>query len=291
MKIAFVGYEIQEKYKQGVSDDEDGELLFFLQQKGLQVNTVVWNDKSISWETFDIVLVKSPWDYHEDIALFYSWLEKIKVLNIKMLNPVDVIKWNSNKRYLADISEAGLPVIPSVYLTKESKIPTGSSLFEQLNTHKIVVKPCVSAGAKNTIVLDRENIGEQSETINALLSQEEYIAQPFVEEIANGEWSFIFFDGEYSHCALKVPKQGDFRVQHYHGGSILYPDPEPGYIRQAEKYVSAFAPGTLYARVDGIVKSGTLFLMEIELIEPYLFLNAEKERQERYYQALKKMIS
>jgi glutathione synthase/RimK-type ligase-like ATP-grasp enzyme len=291
MKIAYIGYKVQEKHAQGVSNDEDSELLFFLQQKGLQIDAVIWNDDTINWKNYDIILIKSPWDYHEKILSFYSWLENIKSLGIRMLNPIDIIKWNSNKRYLDDIFKAGLPVIPSIYLDKGTQIPTDNSLFSQLNTDKIVVKPCISAGANNTIIVDEVTIVQQSDAINLLLSEDEYIVQPFVKEISEGEWSFIFFNRQYSHCALKVPKQGDFRVQHHHGGSILYPDPKPQHIQQAEKYVQKFAKGTLYARVDAVVIDDTLFLMEIELIEPYLFLNSERERQEQYYQAFISLIA
>lgn len=290
MKIAYIGYKVQEKYSQGVSNDEDSELLFFLQQKGLQIDAVVWNDETINWKNYDIILIKSPWDYHEKISLFYAWLENIKSLGLKMLNPIDIIKWNSNKRYLDDIFKAGLPVIPSIYLDKGTQIPTDSSLFRQLKTNKIVIKPCISAGANNTIIIEEASIVEQSDAINLLLSEDEYIVQPFIKEVSEGEWSFIFFNGHYSHCALKVPKQGDFRVQHHHGGSILYPEPKPKYIQQAEKYVQEFAKGTLYARVDGILIDDTLFLMEIELIEPYLFLNSDIEKQDQYYQALISLI-
>ncbi len=291
MKIAYIGYKVQEKYSQGVSNDEDSELLFFLQQKGLQIDAVVWNDETINWENYDIILIKSPWDYHEKISLFYAWLENIKSLGLKMLNPIEIIKWNSNKRYLDDIFKAGLPVIPSLYLNKGTKILADDTLFKQLNAEKIVVKPCISAGANNTFVLDETTIVHQSDAINLLLSQDEYMVQPFIKEVSDGEWSFIFFNGQYSHCTLKVPKQGDFRVQHHHGGSIFYPDPKSKYIQQAEKYIQEFAKGTLYARVDGILIDDTLFLMEIELIEPYLFLNSEIEKQEKYYQALINLIA
>lgn len=290
MKIAYVGYKVQEKYLQGISNDEDSELLLFLQEKGLQIDFVVWNDETIIWKNYDIVLIKSPWDYHEKIEAFYAWLEHIKSLGLRILNPIDVIQWNSNKRYLEDIANAGLPVIASIYLDKGTKIPANNSLFEQLNTDKIVVKPCISAGATNTVIVEKANILQQSDAINLLLLEAEYIVQPFIKEIEDGEWSFLFFDGQYSHCALKVPKQGDFRVQHYHGGHILYPEPTSAHIEQAAKYVQQFAKGTLYARVDGVVIDDVLFLMEIELIEPYLFLNSEKARQERYYQALIRLI-
>ena len=291
MKIAYIGYNTQEKFTQGVSNDEDSELLIFLQQKGLDIAFLVWSDDTIDWKNYDLILIKSPWDYHENISLFYAWLERINALGIRMLNPIDIIKWNSNKHYLDDIVKAGLHVIPSIFLDKGTQIVTDNTLFKQLNTDKIVVKPCISASAKNTIIVDAASIVQQSNAINKLLSEEEYMVQPFVKEISNGEWSFIFLNGQYSHCALKVPKQGDFRVQHHHGGSILYPEPTSSYIEQAQKYVQQFASGTLYARVDAVVTDDTLFLMELELIEPYLFLNADEERLEKYYQALISLTS
>lgn len=291
MKIAYIGYKVQEKYSLGVNNDEDSELLFFLQEKGLEIEPVVWNDETINWKTYAIILIKSPWDYHENISFFYTWLEKIDALGIRMLNPIEIIKWNSNKRYLADIFTAGLPVIQSIYLDKGTQIPTDNSLFCQLNTNKIVIKPCISAGANNTFIVEEATIAKQSTAINLLLSTDEYIVQPFIKEVSEGEWSFIFFNGQYSHCTLKVPKVGDFRVQHHHGGSILYPEPKSKYIQEAEKYVQEFAKGTLYARVDGILIDDMLFLMEIELIEPYLLLNSDTEKQERYYQALTSLIA
>lgn len=284
MKIAFVGYKIQEKYTQGVSNDEDTELLTFLNKKGLDVTPVIWNDKNIYWTVYDLIILKSPWDYHENIKTFCDWLDILKKSNLKVLNPVDVIKWNSNKRYLKEISDKGFAVIPSIYLTKGSSVD--DSLFNHFDTEDLVVKPCVSAGAKNTITLNRKNITEKSKLVESLLTEEDYLVQPFVKEISNGEWSYVFFNGKYSHCILKRPKQGDFRVQHYLGGSISYPEPKAKHIEQAEEYIKSFAQGTLYARVDGVIVNDNFQLMELELIEPYLFLNSDNTLLERYYKAL-----
>ena len=115
----------------------------------------------------------------------------LKKSNLKVLNPVNVLKWNSNKRYLKEISDKGFAVIPSIYLTKGSSVD--DSLFNHFDTEDLVVKPCVSAGAKNTITLNRKNITEKSKLVESLLTEEDYLVQPFVKEISNGEWSYVFF--------------------------------------------------------------------------------------------------
>ena len=154
----------------------------------------------------------------------------------------------------------------------------------------LVIKPCVSAGAKNTIMVNRKNISAKSKGIENLLTEEDYLLQPFVKEISGGEWSYLFFNGQCSHCILKTPKQGDFRVQHHLGGSISYLEPKTKHIEQATAYVKSFAERTLYTRVDGVLINDNFQLMELELIEPYLFLNSDKTLLENYYKALLDLI-
>lgn len=289
MKITIVSYKKQEKFAQGVNNDEDADLLQFLTEKGLDTVPTIWNDENVDWESFHVAIIKSPWDYHNHLPQFLNWLDTLQKLNVKVLNPVEIITWNSHKRYLKDISKNGLPVIASEYLNKGSSFD--GRFFDLLGTDTLVVKPCVSAGAQNTITVNKSNLKERTEEIEQLLKTEDYIVQPFVEEIKNGEWSFLFFNGKYSHCTLKTPKKDDFRVQHYHGGSISYPTPNPLHIEQAERYVKNLPQSTLYARVDGVIIDNTFKLMELELIEPYLFLNGDNDLLENYYQALMTLIS
>jgi len=289
MEIAIVSYKKQEKFAQGVADDEDAELMAFLVDKGLHVISTVWNDKNVDWSSFNVAIIKSPWDYHNHLIEFLNWLDKLEELNVKVLNPVDIIKWNSHKKYLKGIAQMGLPVIPSEYIDKGSVL--GDHFFGLLDADRLVVKPCVSAGAQNTIFLDRNNLEERAEEIGKLLKAEDYIVQPFVEEIKNGEWSFLFFNRKYSHSVLKKPKKGDFRVQHYHGGSINYPTPDPLHIQEAGAYLKNLSQPTLYARVDGVIIKNSFVLMELEMIEPFLFLNGDCILMENYYQALIALIS
>ncbi|MCT2406495.1 hypothetical protein NZD88_02870 [Chryseobacterium antibioticum] len=289
MKIAIVGYKKQEKFAQGVTNDEDADVLNFLTDKGLNVVSVIWNDDHVDWNSFNVAIIKSPWDYHNHLPEFLNWLNKLEKLNIKVLNPVEIIQWNSNKKYLKDIAQNGLPVIASEYLDKGSAFD--DRFFDLFGTDQLVVKPCVSAGAQNTLTVNKNNLKERTEEIGELLKAEDYIVQPFVEEIKNGEWSFLFFNGQYSHCSLKTPKKDDFRVQHYHGGTISYPTPNPLHIEQAGQYLKSLPQSTLYARVDGVLINNSFELMELELIEPYLFLNNDKNLLENYYKALMVLIS
>ncbi len=105
-------------------------------------------------------------------------------------------------------------------------------------------------------------------------------------QIFDGEWALMFFNGKYSHCVLKMPAEDDFRVQHYHGGSMRPAEPNPEFITSAAVYVSQFAPGALYTRVDGIICNGEFHLMELELIEPFLYLDTDPGAQERFYEAV-----
>lgn len=288
MKIGIVSYKKQEKFTQGVTNDEDADLIGFLRMKGLNAISVIWNDENTDWSSFDVAVIKSPWDYHNHLNEFLDWVECIENLGVKILNPVEIIKWNSHKKYLKDIAKNGLSVIPAAYIEKGAEFD--KHFFDLFNTDKLVVKPCVSAGAQHTMTVKRVNYEERRKEINELLQLEDYIVQPFVEEIKSGEWSFLFFNGKYSHCSLKTPKQGDFRVQHYHGGSISYPSPNPFHIEQASAYLKHLKQSTLYARVDGVVINNSFVLMELELIEPYLFLNGDKQLLENYYQALLDLI-
>lgn len=284
MKIALATYDKQAKFDQGLTTDEDADLAAFLTNKGLEVSSPIWNDKTVDWGKFDVVVIKSTWDYHDHLADFLIWLEEVEKLGVRIYNPMETIRWNSDKKYLKDISRKSLPVIAAEYLERGSTFD--NRFFDLFNMDQLVVKPCVSAGARGTVTVNKSNFHERSADIEQWLKNEDYIVQPFVNEILDGEWSFLFFNGKYSHSVLKTPKKGDFRVQHYHGGTINYPTPQAQHIKQAENYLKPLQPPTLYARVDGVLVNNSFVLMELELIEPYLFLNGDIRLLENYHQAL-----
>lgn len=289
-KIAYVGYKIQEQYNHGVSNNEDEDLFNFLVDKGHNIATVIWNDESVEWNNFDVVILKSPWDYHEKIHEFYEWLNILDSLKIKVLNPTNIIRWNSHKKYLKTLENDGFKVVPTAILDKEDDLKT--NYFTLFNSEKLVLKPCVSAGAKNTIVIKVDDFTfDLSNRVKELIKNEDYLIQPFIKEISEGEWSFIFFNKEFSHCVLKTPKQGDFRVHHYLGGSIDYPIPEKDKLEEVKTYLDFIEGDVLYTRIDGVYINGVFHLMELELIEPYLFFNEDNNRLNNYYKAFLNLLS
>lgn len=279
MRIAYICYG--EKLLEGLSD-EDTLLLNFLQKKGLDIHREVWTDIEVNWQQYELVILKSPWDYIDKIDAFYSWLSKLERLNIKLLNPYDIVRWNSDKHYIREMMDAGLPVIPAAFIEKGTQ-PLWPAYFNNFNTDKLIVKPCISGGSKNTFVVTPGKLP-------ALVFDEAFMVQPFMQEIQEGEWSFLFFNGRFSHCLLKQPVAGDFRVQQQFGGSAVPQVPPAAYLETALSFVTRYAKGCLYARVDGVVKEGRFLLMELELIEPLLFLSTG-EQHEHYYQALQQIVA
>lgn len=290
MNIALINYLDKGAYDSDSVETEDDKLLLFLQNKGLLIEKVIWNDPAINWDNYQVAVLKSPWDYFDLIEDFYLWLDLIENKKIKLLNPVDIVRWNTNKHYLKEVEQAGLRITPSFFVEKNDQIDL-NDFFDKFKTNKLIVKPCISGGAKNTFKVSIENVTEVNEQLNALLKQEDFIIQPFLPEILeSGEWSFIFFNGKYSHTLVKKAKSGDFRVQPAHGGSVHPQNPDEKLIETAARYVQTFAKGCLYARVDGTFVNGEFLLMELELIEPFLFLNTDPQNYERYYEALQQLI-
>ncbi|MFA6277338.1 MAG: hypothetical protein WC622_11345 [Pedobacter sp.] len=290
MNIALITYQDKGAYTSPTAENEDDSLLRFLRSKNLKIEKVIWNDPQIIWEDYDLAILKSPWDYFDLITDFYKWLATLESKNIRLLNPIDIVKWNADKHYLHDIEKAGLKITKSIFINKGQKINL-QEYFEKLTTDKLIVKPAVSGGSKNTFKVTAANAEETSIKLNDLLQEEDFILQPFLTQIEEtGEWSFLFFGGEFSHALLKKAKAGDFRVQHTFGGTIHPQQPPQHLLATAQQYVDQFAKGCLYARVDGAVVNNEFLLMELELIEPFLFLATEEKAFENYYEALIKLI-
>lgn len=290
MNIAYITYENVGKYASSV-EDEDGKLLSFLQEKGLAITEEKWTNESVDWSVYTHAVLKSPWDYFDKFPQFNDWLTRLENLNIKILNPYDTIRWNSDKHYLADIQKEGLSVTPTQFCEKNT-LPDLKSYFQILGADELVIKPTVTGGSKNTFRFTKQSVLEIEVLIHHLLKEEAFMIQPFLKEIEDeGEWSFLFFNGDFSHSLLKKAKSGDFRVQHYLGGTIHPQTPSEEQISIAKQYADLFAKDCLYARVDGVYVNGTFNLMELELIEPFLFLFTHPQAYENYYKALKETLS
>jgi glutathione synthase/RimK-type ligase-like ATP-grasp enzyme len=257
-----------------------------LARLGITVEAAVWSDPAVRWSGWDALILRSSWDYHVRAPEFLAWLESIEREGIAIWNAPATVRWNADKRYLLELSEAGIEVVPTIRLARGAGTDL-SKLLESRDWRRAVVKPSISAGAHRTWVVHRSELDGARERLEQDLAAADVLIQPFLSEIqSEGEWSLVFFEGEFSHAVIKHPATGDFRVQEEFGG-FAEPAPAPVALIDAGNQAIRSAPGpTLYARVDGCVVSGGFQLLELELIEPSLFLDKDPGAARRFASAI-----
>ncbi|MDN3203532.1 ATP-grasp domain-containing protein [Algoriphagus sediminis] len=287
-KVAIVTYVSKGTYDHNTAD-ENQILAEILDELGIENELIPWSDKNADWSKFDFLLIKSTWDYFDHYEEFRSWLDHLEMLQIPVLNSLEILRWNSDKSYLFDVEKMGFPVISGKKLAAQSSIYKDD--FEGLPFDEFVIKPLVSGGAKNTFRLDKKHVQDFLPKLNSLLEKESFLIQPFVKEVAEvGEYSLIYFNSIFSHAVLKTPAQEDFRVQHYFGGTIKAFHPDQLLLDSVQVLVDRFCQNSLYARVDGVIISGVFHLMELEMIEPYLFLVESEGARKNYKEALERRL-
>jgi glutathione synthase/RimK-type ligase-like ATP-grasp enzyme len=243
-----------------------------LKELGCRSQIRIWDDPSVEWQNYDAVLIRCPWDYHEKLPQFLGWLAKLAEQNIRLINDLETLRWNLDKKYLFELAQKGLPVIPSLCVTP-SDMRSLANLFAEIGSEEIVIKPVQSAGAWRTLRVNHANIDVAARDFNEWRQEQEFLVQAFMPEIvSDGEWSMMYFNGRYSHTVVKRAKAGDFRVQSDHGGTVQSAEAAPAMRAQAAKILTALPTMPCYARVDGVVRGSDFFLMELELLEPELFL-------------------
>ncbi|MES3035775.1 MAG: hypothetical protein V4813_17355 [Gemmatimonadota bacterium] len=262
-----------------------------LQRRGWDAAEIPWSLPT-DWGSYDLVLIRSTWDYFGRSAEFLDTLRAIEASGAQLENPVRVVEWNVDKRYLRDLESRGVPVVPSVWGhggTAASFVALSTTLQER----EIVLKPTISAGAKDTFRLHAPLSDVLLQQLVDTFDGRDWFAQPFVRSVVTeGEYSLFYFDGRFSHAIQKVPKPGDFRVQEEHGGEIVAVQASAELRRVAEQVLAAIAPVPFQARIDLIrLDDGRLALMEAELIEPSLYLRMDPEAPARFADAVAALLA
>ena len=268
-----------------------------LRQRGVDVMAKVWDEDVASVETEteniigiqpgDILIVRTIWDYHLKIPSFLKWLDNMEKQQAQIWNPVPVIRWNMHKRYLLELAEKGVPIAETKVLEKGSK---GVVLADVMKSWgKIIVKPCISASG---YLLKRLQTEEEAKKYQAefeeLLQERDFMVQKYIEGISvHGEWSLFFFNHQFSHAVVKVPPSNDFRAYFELGGEVAGAHPPTEILSLASLVLDKCEDGILYARVD-ILKDvdNKVYLGELELIEPSLYLDCDPKAPERFAEAI-----
>jgi hypothetical protein len=253
-----------------------------MEKLGWDVAAVPWRSAP-DWNQFDAVYICTPWDYPEHVAEFMDVLAVIDASSAVLFNDLSIARWNLEKSYLRDVETRGDDIVPSTWFDgfDTSDVP---GYFDAHKVNCVVIKPIIGANAKDTYVLTSPVSEDQLERLQKIFSGQRYFVQPFIENIqTEGEFSLFFFNGEYSHAIQKIPKAGDFRVQEEHGADIVTVTPSAELLETAHTVFSHIEPLPVYGRGDWVRgPDGRFLLMELELIEPSLYLRTDSGAASRF---------
>jgi hypothetical protein len=282
-----------------------------LRERGVCVTGAVWDDERVDWGSFDAVVIRSAWDYYRKPASFLLWLDALEKANVRVFNPIPLMRWNADKIYLRALNQAGVHIVPTVWIEQGAGLKMSlDKVLQEQGWSNVILKPTISAGAYRTARFDAVQAAECQLLLTEITSTSHAMLQPFMREIeTSGELSFMFFNDSHnssqeavssylSHCIRKTPQRGDFRIQEEFGGANTLIRPDAELVSQACHALNmALHLGCtptageksqtwLYARVDGVETSTGLALMEIELIEPSLFFAFDVAAPDRFATAL-----
>jgi len=252
---------------------------------GFNMIPCIWDAPDFDPAAFDVVMVGTCWDYMEKTDAFLQMLDRCD-RESRLLNPVKTLRWNSRKTYMQDLAAKSAPIIPTVW-AEQADEATIEGAFDTLRADDIVVKPVVGGGAWRQARIRRGETMPHAD----LLPPDDCMIQPFLPSVSDeGEYTFLFFDRKFSHCALKRPAAGDYRVQSEYGGSEVAHIPSRQELALASSVVECIEGDLLYARVDMLRGlDAQLALIEIELIEPYLYPEQGPDMGASFAAALKRL--
>jgi glutathione synthase/RimK-type ligase-like ATP-grasp enzyme len=272
----------------GIAPD-DAVAVTALERQSVRVEGVIWDDPSADWMKYDAIVLRSCWDYFYDPPKFAEWIEKLTSLGARVFNSLPTVRWNHDKTYLRDLEQRGIAIAPTFWCERGTT-PSIQKILAERVWAKAVVKPTISGTSMHTWVVSQGDQDPQDAELASLLRTRDMMIQEFVPEILEGEWSLIFFGGEFSHAAVKRAKPGDFRVQDEFGGTWAHEPASPALIAQARQVLECVDEELLYARVDGIVRDDKFILMELEVIEPMLYFGANSAAGELFARKLMERI-
>ena len=245
-----------------------------LRERGATVRHAAWNALDPAAQAGRLLVFRSTWDYFLRFAEFTAWLSSCEAAGVSLQNPVPLERWNMDKGYLRDLAAAGVAMPETLWFAPGERVDLGQVLSSR-GWDEAVVKPRVSGTAHGTHRVPRGASLTRAEW--APIEAAGAVVQAFVPEVSQGEWSLVFVGGRYAHAVRKVPKAGEFRVQRDFGGTVERGTPSRAALTLACAALAAIPGAAVYARVDLLETATGPQLMELELIEPELFISEHPE--------------
>jgi hypothetical protein len=242
-----------------------------LEKQGLNVWRTNWDNPSFDWGTTRSILFRTTWDYFDRFPEFSKWLDTV-AKRTKLINPMEMIRWNMDKHYLSDLRRNGVPIVPTYFIEAGEKRTLAECLRDS-GWSSVILKPAISGAARHTYKLNSETTDELESIFSQLIKNEAMLIQPFMESIlTKGEVAHMVMGGKHTHSVLKIAKAGDFRVQDDFGGTVHEYRPNSTEIEFIESVMKNVNPTPAYGRVDVIWDNeDKLVVSELELIEPELW--------------------
>ncbi|QCQ97219.1 RimK family alpha-L-glutamate ligase [Brevundimonas sp. SGAir0440] len=255
-----------------------------LESTGATVTATPWSDHvedASGLEAYDLILPVIAWGYHRDHGRWLKACATWREAGLAVANPAEVLRWNSDKAYLARLADKGVPIPPTRWTDGVNQDQVDAA-FAETGAPVLIVKPTVSAGAFRTLRLALGEVLSDAPEGAAMI-------QPYLKSIeTEGETSLLFFGGRFSHAVNKRPVAGDFRIQVQFGGLYRAVTPDAAAMALAEQVLAAIDEPLLYARIDmARDDAGRWVLMEAELIEPDFYLDHDPANGAGFAEAVK----
>ena len=277
-------------------DEDDAPLRAALASVGVGAQTQAWDDPAVDWGRARACVIRSTWNYVHHYDAFLAWAQRCAAVTT-LLNPLPVVRWNSHKRYLCELSAAGLPVVPTRLIARGQPAQLASLVGDW--SGDIVLKPAVSAGSFNTVRIARADLELGQRHLDRLVAAGDALVQPFLPSVEDhGERALVCIDGALTHAVRKSPRFAG-QAQRISAAAVDIAADEARLAEAALAWVASQvhlaspAPAPLlYARVDlARDAQGQPCLMELELVEPSLFLDRSPAALARLAAAIKQRIS
>lgn len=253
--------------------------------RGVAAVPAIWDDAQVDWNSFDAVLLRSPWDYYRRYGEFLAWAERLAA-RLPLFNPLPLVRWNSDKHYLAELAARRLPVVPTAVVERGERCDL-AALLGARGWRRAVLKPAISADSWETCVVAGDDPAPGQAHLDRLIGDRAMLVQPFLPAVeSHGERCLIFFDGAFSHAVRKnALTQGGRHAGLPEGVAVVASAAE---IEAASRLLAAVPlPRPLYARVDLVPSfDGRPLLLELELFEPTLFFATAAGSAERFVDRL-----
>lgn len=255
----------------------EGEILLLdeLVLAGFDVQEAAWDDSSIDWQKYDAAILRTTWNYVDNCSRFMRWLNRTSQLTM-IYNSPQLVSWNIDKRYLFDLERQGIRIVPTINVNNRKSYNKAKEKYG----NNPVIKPYIGNSARGIARILPESFSKG----------EPYLVQPYITEVTKGVVSAVFFNNQLSHSIISIPPKNEYRTQPKYGTKDDIYSLSKAELAFCQNVLATLSDIPLYARVDFMTDSRGALLLELELVEPYLFFEFSNSSAEKFVNEFRKLL-